>query len=151
VLSRATRRWRLSVCIALFSLGLLTATWVTRTPAIRDAVHASTAEMGLLLFGISTGAMIGVLASSSIVKWFGARWVACGGVSLSSIGTVSLAAGSLEGSETTVFTGFLLFGLGMGLSDVALNISASAIETATDTHVLPLLHGSFGLGTVIGQ
>lgn len=37
----------------------VTATWVTRTPAIRDAVHASTSEMGLLLFGISTGAMIG--------------------------------------------------------------------------------------------
>jgi hypothetical protein len=75
--------------------------------------------------------------------------VAGSGVSLASIATVSLAVGSAQGSDQTVFAGFLLFGLGMGLSDVALNISAGAIEAATDTHVLPVLHGSFSLGTAL--
>jgi hypothetical protein len=33
--------------------GLLMASWATRTPAIRDILSVSTAEMGIVLFGLS--------------------------------------------------------------------------------------------------
>lgn len=43
-------------------VGLGLASWVTRTPAVRGAVDASTAQMGLILFGLSIGSIVGVLA-----------------------------------------------------------------------------------------
>jgi hypothetical protein len=46
----------------LFIPGLLMASWATRTPAIRDLLTLSTAEMGIVLFGLSIGSMSGFSA-----------------------------------------------------------------------------------------
>jgi MFS-type transporter involved in bile tolerance (Atg22 family) len=55
--------------------GLLMASWATRTPAIRDILSVSTAEMGIVLFGLSIGSMSGILCSAWLVKRFGTRTV----------------------------------------------------------------------------
>jgi len=50
--------WARYALYVLFLLpGLTMATWVTRTPALRDGLSASTEQMGIILFGFSTGAM----------------------------------------------------------------------------------------------
>ena len=49
--------------------------WATRTPAIRDILSVSTAEMGIVLFGLSIGSMSGILCSAWLVKRFGTRAV----------------------------------------------------------------------------
>jgi hypothetical protein len=41
-------------------------------PAIRDILSVSTAEMGIVLFGLSIGSMSGILCSAWLVKRFGA-------------------------------------------------------------------------------
>jgi predicted MFS family arabinose efflux permease len=46
-----------------------------RTPAIRDILSVSTAEMGAVLFGLSVGSMSGILSSGWLVKRFGTRKV----------------------------------------------------------------------------
>ncbi len=51
------------------------ASWATRTPAIRDLLTLSTAEMGIVLFGLSIGSMSGILCSAWLVKRFGTRKV----------------------------------------------------------------------------
>jgi hypothetical protein len=52
---------RRSALFALFFLpGLSISSWVTRTPAIRDLLGASTAEVGLVLLGLSVGSMAGI-------------------------------------------------------------------------------------------
>ena len=58
-----------------FIPGLLMASWATRTPAIRDILSVSTAEMGIVLFGLSIGSMSGILCSAWLVKRFGTRAV----------------------------------------------------------------------------
>ncbi len=59
----AQRRWALFALFFLPGIGI--ASWVTRTPAIRDALGASTQEMGLVLFGLSVGSMVGILSSGA--------------------------------------------------------------------------------------
>jgi MFS family permease len=44
-------------------------------PAIRDILSVSTAEMGIVLFGLSIGSMSGILCSAWLVKRFGTRAV----------------------------------------------------------------------------
>ena len=57
---QALRRRTWALFIFFFLPGLLMASWATRTPAIRDGLAVSTAEMGVVLFGLSIGSMSGV-------------------------------------------------------------------------------------------
>ncbi|WP_345375532.1 MFS transporter [Promicromonospora umidemergens] len=144
------RRLRLS----LFALTLLTgiglSSWVTRTPAVRDAVDASTAGMGLILFGLSVGSMVGVLSAGAFVRRYGARPVIVVGAVLTVVGIGVVGLGAGASTAAGVFAGLLLVGLGGGAGEIGLNIEAAAVETATRRPVLPLLHGCFSLGTVVG-
>src|SRR4051794_32165490 len=65
--------WRNAI-FAIFAIcGVGMASWVSRVPSVRDALHASTSEMGLLLFGIAVGSILGLLASSHILARIGVR------------------------------------------------------------------------------
>ena len=107
-------RRRISTYIFLFVPGFAFAYWITRAPAIRDAFGASTAEMGLLLFGVSVGSMTGILSSARLVRRFGTRAVILAGLSLLLSGVALVAAGAGLNSEPLVFVGLMGFGLGIG-------------------------------------
>ncbi|MGC5412374.1 MFS transporter, partial [Streptomyces sp. DT225] len=51
----ATRRWRAALFLFMLAAGTGMASWVARTPAVRDGLDVSTGAMGLVLFGLSTG------------------------------------------------------------------------------------------------
>lgn len=70
------------------------ASWVTRTPAIRDKLGASTAEMGLVLFGLSIGSMAGILSSGYLVQRFSTKPVIAAGTSLVIAGILLVALGA---------------------------------------------------------
>ncbi|EJD2468413.1 MFS transporter, partial [Salmonella enterica] len=71
----ALKRRTWALFMFFFLPGLLMASWATRTPAIRDILSVSTAEMGAVLFGLSIGSMSGILCSAWLVKRFGTRKV----------------------------------------------------------------------------
>lgn len=144
------RRRRASLLALMLIVGLGLASWVTRTPAVRDAVDASTAQMGLILFGLSIGSMVGVLASGPLVARIGTRPIALTGIALVTVGVAAIALSTAVAAGVGVFVGLLLFGLGGGLGEIALNIEGAEVERLLGKPVLPLLHGFFSLGTVIG-
>ena len=67
------------------------ASWATRTPAIRDILSVSIAEMGGVLFGLSIGSMSGILCSAWLVKRFGTRNVILVTMSCALIGMMILS------------------------------------------------------------
>ena len=142
------RRAAAFVCMLLF--GVAMASWVTRTPAVRDAVGASTGQMGLILFGLSVGSMLGVLSSGSLVRRHGTRPVIVVGCTVVVLSVACIGLATAAGSGPGVFAGMLLMGAGMGLSEIALNIEGAAVEQADGRPFLPVLHGAFSLGTVVG-
>ncbi|GAA2089536.1 MFS transporter [Brevibacterium salitolerans] len=144
------RRRRASLLALMLIVGLGLASWVTRTPAVRDAVDASTAQMGLILFGLSVGSMVGVLASGPLVARIGTRPIALTGIALVTVGVAVIALSTAVAAGVGVFVGLVLFGLGGGLGEIALNVEGAEVERLLGKPVLPLLHGFFSLGTVIG-
>ncbi|BDZ42125.1 MFS transporter [Paraoerskovia sediminicola] len=144
------RRRRLSLFALSLLVGIGMSSWVTRTPAVRDAVEASTAQMGLILFGLSVGSMVGVLSAGAMVRRWGARPVIVAGAVLVLAGTAVVGPSAAWSTAGGVFAGLLLFGLGGGLGEIGLNIEAAALERVSGRPVLPALHGSFSLGTVLG-
>jgi len=143
-------RRRLSLFSLTLLVGLGMSSWITRTPDVRDALGASTAGMGLVLFGLSVGSMTGVLSAGPIVRRRGARPVILVGSLLVVAGVAVIGLAAAAGLAAGAFAGLLLVGLGGGLGEIGLNIEGAAVEVETGRQVLPALHGSFSLGTVVG-
>lgn len=93
--SVAARRTALFTLFFLPGLGI--ASWVTRTPDVRDLVGASTAEMGFILFGLSIGSMIGILLSGPLVARLGTRTMIAAGLTSVAVGVAVVGAGALVG------------------------------------------------------
>lgn len=139
---------------ALFSffllVGLAVASWVTRTPAIRDQLGVSIAEMGLILFSISVGAMTGILSSGKLVKHWGTKPVIRAGMLTMLLGLGIMAAGLASILALLAALGLMLFGLGVGLGEIALNVEGAEVERITHKPALAMLHAGFSLGTFLG-
>ncbi|WP_348788818.1 MFS transporter [Leifsonia sp. NPDC080035] len=150
---RAGRAWsrrRLAVFAIMLTYGIGLSSWVVRTPAVRDLVHASTAEMGLILLGLSVGSMSGVVLSAPLVRRHGVRPIVLFGGGSFAVGLALVGAAAGLSSAPLVFAGLALVGWGMGLSEIAVNVEGAALEAEAGRSVLPALHGSFSLGTVVG-
>lgn len=141
---------KLSLFIVFFFLGVSLASWVTRSPSIRDAISASIAEMGLVLAGLSVGAMIGILLSGKVIEWRGTKFTMLTGSLLACLSMFTMAMGVLAESQTIVTIGFFLFGAGVGIAEIATNMDAAYVENTTGRHCIHLVHGCFSLGTLIG-
>ncbi|MFE0221644.1 MFS transporter [Streptomyces albidoflavus] len=150
MLDQATRRWRAALFVFMLVAGVGMASWVARTPAVRDALGVSTGGMGVVLFGLSTGSMAGVLVSGPLVRRYGGRAVMWGGAAVLTAGLAVTAGGAQWSLAGGVFAGLALFGSGLGLAEVAVNIEGAAVERRIGRPVLPVLHGCFSLGTVLG-
>ena len=149
-MDRITARRRAALFALFLVPGLAISSWVTRTPDIRDAIQASTAEMGLVLFGLSVGSMAGILASGRLVARFGARPIVVAGM-LGVIAAMPIVGlGAALGSPVVVTAGLAVFGLGMGGGEIAINVEGADVERIIGREVLPMMHGFFSLGTVLG-
>ncbi|ASO21667.1 fucose permease [Actinoalloteichus hoggarensis] len=144
------RRRRSALLLAFFIPGISMSSWITRTPAIRDILGASTSEMGLVLFGLSVGSMSGILSAGLLVRRFGTRPVAAVGLTLMIVGMATIALGAVTSVAVVVAAGLAFFGGGMGSAEIAINIEGSVVERIQGRPLLTTLHGCFSLGTVAG-
>jgi fucose permease len=143
--------WRNAV-FAIFGIsGFVFATWVSRVPDVRSILHASTAEMGLLILGIAVGAIAGLLASSHIVAALGATRTIKWAYTAAPVGLIVAGiAASVAPGFVGLLIGLILFGIGNGSLEVAMNLSGAASERAIGRPLMPLFHAVFSLGTVAG-
>ncbi|CAH5536917.1 Inner membrane protein YbjJ [Enterobacter cloacae] len=133
-----------------FIPGLLMASWATRTPAIRDILSVSTAEMGIVLFGLSIGSMSGILCSAWLVKRFGTRAVIRTTMCFAVFGMIVLSAALWFASPVLFALGLTVFGGSFGSTEVAINVEGAAVEREMNKTVLPMMHGFYSLGTLAG-
>ncbi|UJW30660.1 MFS transporter [Saccharothrix sp. AJ9571] len=144
------RRWRAALFAMFLLTGITFASWVTRTPAIRDSVGASTAQMGVIIAGLSVGSLLGIAVAGRLVVARGGRFVIALGSVAMVAGLLLIALGAALGAGWLVCGGLAFFGLGMGASEVAQNVEGAEVERALDASVLPAMHGCFSIGTFAG-
>lgn len=148
---RNALRHRLWALFTFFFIpGLLMASWATRTPAIRDILSVSTAEMGAVLFGLSVGSMSGILSSGWLVKRFGTRKVIRASMTAAVAGMLILSLALWLASPLLFAVGLAFFGGSMGAGEVAINIEGAVVEREMNKTVLPMMHGFYSLGTLAG-
>ncbi|HEY0213521.1 MAG TPA: MFS transporter [Paenirhodobacter sp.] len=144
------QRRRLALFAYFFIPGVALASWVTRTPAIRDGIQVSLAGMGLVLLGLSIGSMCGILLSGGAVSRYGTRSVLVAGMWILICGLAVMALGVTMSAALAVGLGLGLFGFGMGVAEIAINIDGAAVEQISGRPLMHTLHGCFSLGTVCG-
>ncbi|MDJ0348761.1 MFS transporter [Cryobacterium sp. PH29-G1] len=143
--------WRTAVFAVFFVSGLGLASWMSRVPAVRDGLQLNTAQVGLLIFGLSAGSVLGLLIAAGLLARLGARRAMLLCATLLTSGLVLMGAGvSIVPSAPFVFAALAVFGMGIGALDVLMNVEGAAAERAIGRTLMPLMHACFSLGTVVG-
>lgn len=143
-------RWRNAVFVVFFACGLVLASYMARVPHVRDLLGASTARMSVLTFAIAVGSVVGMTASSGLLERIGARRAirVCG--TLLSAGMLLAGVGVALTSFWLIAVGLVVFGLGYGTCDVAMNLSGAAQEKVAGRTIMPIYHALFSFGTMAG-
>lgn len=141
---------RNALFLSFLIIGFVMASWIVRTPSIRDILHASTMEMGFVLFGFSLGSMSGIILARKLIIKIGVDYSISLGLILALLGLITLAAGALIISIWLIGFGLCFIGFGVAISEVSVNYLGSYIEQILKRPVLTLIHGCFSLGTVLG-
>jgi predicted MFS family arabinose efflux permease len=143
-------RARTAVVVAFTGNGLAFASFISRTPAVRDALGLSSAQLGLLLLCLSGGAVCGLPLSGPLVQRFGPGRAVLLGAGSVSTGLALMSVGLLSGIVAFAAVGLVLTGTGSGIWDVAMNVEGAAVERLLGRSLMPRLHAAFSIGTVIG-
>ncbi len=143
--------WRNGVVIAYAGSGLIFATWVSRIPAIRDSLGLTPGQVGLMLLCMSLGSFISVAASGLLVLRLGSKMTSRVCSLIQTLGVIVMGLGATVFSDSLVVAvGLVLVGLGTGSWHTSSNIEGAAVERALGRHIMPRLHGTFSIGTVVG-
>lgn len=123
--------------------------WASRLPAVRDGLGLTPAQMGVLLLVGSIGSLVALPLSGLIVTRLGAPRTVLGFALLNAAGLVLASAGVEAGSVLVVGAGLVVFGVGTGVWDAAMNLEGAIVEQRLGRTVMPRYHAGFSLGTVV--
>lgn len=144
--------WRNAIFVVFALNGMGASAWISRIPSIRDQLGLTVTEVGMMLFGVSVGAIIGMVLSSHVVHWLGERRVIL--IFLAGCGLSLLVVGvgvTVLGSFAVTIVGFALYGAATGICDVGMNVSGAGAERANRRNIMPWFHACWSLGTVVGS
>ena len=130
--------------------GFLFANWVSRLPAVRDALGLSPGQMGLLLLIGSFGSLLALPLAGGVVQRFGAARTVSGATVAGVLGFFVVVLGIQLGAVALLGAGLLFAMVGVAAWDVAMNLEGGAVEHVIDRQIMPRFHAGFSLGTVAG-
>lgn len=127
------------------------AAWISRIPSVRDHLGLSVLDVGILIFAVSAGAIVGLLVAGHLVAWLGGAHtirlaLTVGGISLAVVGIGT----TLFSSVAIVVVGLVFAGVTNSLCDVAMNVEGAGVEREGGRTIMPWFHASWSLGTVAG-
>ena len=129
------------------ALGLFWGAWAALLPAIQHALDASKGALGVALFFVAVGSLPAMLFfAGPLIGRFGSRGVAWSCAAFA-------AATVLPGLATTLpalAAALVLAGATSGVLDVGINAQAAQIERASGRRLMPLAHGLYSTGVLVG-
>ena len=130
--------------------GLVFASWAARIPAAAQSLNVGAAGVGLLLLCSAVGSVAALPMAGSLAQKIGtAGAVRAGGMTASAGGLVIALSLALP-SIPLAALGLLLFGVGIALWDVSMNLEGAAVERRLGRTVMPKFHAAFSGGAFVG-
>jgi MFS family permease len=144
-------RWRLAVTAAFGLGGITVSAWGPRLPAIKAGLNVGTATIGLLLAGVTVGAILGLLASTPVLHWLGSRRAVAAAILLIATAMTVMGLALVAGSVPLVAIAFVVTGTGVGALDVLINVEGAAVEQAAGRTLMPGMHAAWSIGAAAGS
>lgn len=141
------KRIRIAVALFYFCMGLCFASWASRIPDIKTALHLSDAAFGSILFALPVGQFLMMTFSGKLVTHYGSRkmllialpvYTIC----LSNIGLVS------HGWQLAI--ALFLFGISGNLCNISINTQGVAAEKLYNRSIMASFHGGWSLAGFTG-
>lgn len=138
---------RIATRAIFFITGMAMGLWAALVPYAQIRTHAEVGQLGLLLLCLGGGSLIAMLGSGRIIGLAGCRRVIIGSVMvyclmlplLATLSDIYLLAVSL-----------FVFGMGIGLADVAMNVQGTLVEQAADIPLMSGFHCLWSVGGIAG-
>jgi len=144
-MSAATR----ATYVAFIGCGFAFASWASRIPQVRDRLHLTSADLGLVLLTIAAGSITALLLAGVIVSRFHSRRTVTAMAAVQGAALAAVALGYLAG-VVPVLIALFVFGFSAAAWDVAMNVQGAAVERRLGRAIMPRFHAGYSIGTVAG-
>ena len=128
-----------------FVHGAVYASWASRVPLVKDSLHLTAGQLGLVLAGPGLGALAGSQAGGMLVHRFGSRAVSAAAPLVLCLPLGLVPAAGAAWSLTALL---VLLGAADGGTSVAMIAQAVAVQDAYGRSVLNGLHAVRSIGAV---
>jgi fucose permease len=129
-------------------MGLTGGIWMARVPAAKAQVHLSDGTLGVALFAVPVGLVIGAALAERLVDRVGSR-ILC---RITGVGScVATVAPGLAHSLPALLPALFAMGLFGGTLDVSQNAQGVRIEAAYGRRVMTSMHACYSLGALVGS
>ena len=137
--------------VAFATNGLLSATFISRIPALRESLGLSNSAVGLMLLAMGIGSVSALPLAGGLVMRWGAAQVVRRCAILSAVALCLVAISATWLGQVWLAALFLVaYGVGYGVWDVAMNVEGAAVERRGGKTLMPQLHAMWSVGTVLG-
>jgi MFS family permease len=140
---------RNAVGLTFFLNGLVFASWVSRIPEVRSSFELTNGQLGLVLLAIAMGSVLALPTSGAAINALGTVRIVRLGAAAATVGMLAAALGLGHVLPLTV-AGLFVYGLGIGVWDVAMNVEGAEVERGLRRTIMPRFHAGFSGGTVVG-
>jgi len=141
------RQSRIAIVGYFFILGVATATWAARLPAIKESLHLSDGRLGLALFAVSAGSVLTLALSGRIADRFGpVRVLRVAGV----LNPAALIPIGLAPNLVALMTTLAVYGAMAGLLDVSMNACGARLELGYERPIMSSLHAGYSIAGLVG-
>lgn len=140
---------RNAVGLTFFLNGLVFASWVSRIPEVRSSFGLTNGQLGLVLLAIAMGSVLALPTTGAAINALGTVRIVRLGAAAATVGMLAAALGLGHVLPLTV-AGLFVYGLGIGVWDVAMNVEGAEVERGLRRTIMPRFHAGFSGGTVVG-
>jgi MFS family permease len=136
-----------AVLVVFAAAGFAMGQALARVPALRDAIGADKAQLGLALMGMGLGSLLAMPFTGRLADAFGSRRVVSVCIVLACSGYAVLA---VVPSVPALMLALTVTGMAVGPWDVGMNIQGAHVEQRRGRSWMPYFHAAFSAGAVAG-
>ena len=141
------RRIRIAVASLYFSMGLCFASWASRIPDIKTALHLGDAAFGTILFALPVGQFLMMPFSGRLVTRFGSSKVILFAFPAYALCLTNLGLAN-HGWQLAI--GLFLFGICGNMCNISVNTQGVAAERLYGRPIMSALHGGWSIAGFTG-
>ncbi len=147
-MAHGDRRDLLATFVCFGLSGVISGTWFSRIPAVRDQLSADLQTVGLVLVCLGLGSFASMPFGGRLSRRFSSRRVCLvAGIAAPALFSVL----PLLSSPVAFGAVLVLAGAAIGLFEVMLNVHGADVERAVGRSVMPALHGLWSGGLLLGS